>query len=107
MTTGDAMVRRTVHFKFRLPAADPAQLASLVKSAAPFYEFFGGTKMRLLQNVDDPTQFVQVIEYDTPQAIEVNRQRIASDPRLQGYIQAWRAFLPGAVEIDVYQDTTG
>ena len=106
MTNGDAMVRRTVHFKFRLPAADPAQLASLVKMAAPFYEFFGSTKMRLLQNVDDPTQFVQVVEYETPQAMEVNRQRIASDPRLQGYIQAWRAFLPGAVEVDVYEDTT-
>jgi hypothetical protein len=35
--------------------------------------------------------------------MEVNRQRIASDPRFQGFLQAWRAMLPGALEIDVYQ----
>jgi hypothetical protein len=106
MTSGAATVRRTLQFKFRLPAADPAHLASLVKASAPFYQFFGGAQMRLLQNVDDPTQFIQVIEYETPEALEINRQRIASDPRLQGYLQAWRAFLPGVVEVDVYQDMT-
>jgi hypothetical protein len=106
MTTGSSTVRRTLHFKFRLPAADPGQLASMVKASAPFYEFFGGTRMRLLQNVDDPAQFVQVIEYETPEAMELNRHRIASDPRFQGYLQAWRAFLPGVVEIDVFQDMT-
>ena len=89
-----------------MPSADPAQLASLVKASAPFYQFFGGARVRLLQNVDDPAQFIQVIEYETPEALEVNRQRIAGDPRLQGYLQAWRAFMPGAVEMDVYQDTT-
>jgi len=106
MPNGDSKVQRTVHFRFRLPGADPSQLASLVKASAPFYQFFGGTRMRLLQNVDDPSQFIQVIEYETPEAMEMNRQRMASDPRLQTYLQAWRAFLPGAVEIDVYQDTT-
>jgi hypothetical protein len=100
----DGTVRRTLFFKFRMPAADPKSLASIMKASAPFYEFFGGTRMRLLQNADDPGQFIQEIEYETPEAMEVNRQRIASDPRLQGYLQAWRAFLPGVVEIDVYQD---
>ena len=106
MTNGGSKVRRTLHFKFRLPAADPAQLAALAKASAPFYQFFGGTRMRLLQNVDDPTQFVQVIEYETPEAVEISRQRVASDPRLQAYLQAWRSFMPGAVEVDVYQDMT-
>ena len=103
MTNG-ATVRRTLHFKFRLPAADPAQLATLTKMSAPFYEFFGGARMRLLQNADDPGQFIQEIEYETPAVMETNRQRIASDPRLQGYLQAWRAFSPGTVEVDVYQE---
>jgi len=106
MTNGDGKVRRTLHMRFRLPSADPAQLASLVKASAPYYQFFGGARVRLLQNVDDPAQFVQVIEYETPEALEVNRHRIASDPHLQTYLQAWRAFMPGAVEMDVYQDTT-
>jgi len=104
MPNGSLTVRRTLHLKFRLPAADPAQLASLMQASAPFYEFFGGTQMRLLQNADDPGQYIQVIEYETPELMEVNRHRIASDHKLQGYLQAWRAFLPGAVEIDVYQE---
>ena len=44
------------------------------------------------------------IEYDTHEVIEVNRQRVASDPRVQAYLQTWRSMFPGAVEIDVYQE---
>ena len=99
-------VRRTVQFKFTLPAANSGQLAALMKSAAPFYEAFGGRRLRLLQNVDDPTRFVHEIEYDTPEFIELNRQRVASDPRVQAYLRTWRSIFPGSVEIDVYQEAS-
>ena len=36
--------------------------------------------------------------------LRLNRQRVASDPRVQAYLQAWRMMVPGAVEIDVYQE---
>jgi hypothetical protein len=75
-----------------------------VKASAPFLEVFGSKGVRLLQNVDDPARFIQVIDYETHESMELNRQRIASDPRVQTYLQTWRAILPGAVEIDVYQD---
>jgi hypothetical protein len=97
-------VRRTVQFKFTLPAANSGQLVAWMKSAAPFYEAFGGRRLRLLQNVDDPTRFVHEIEYDTPEFVEVNRQRVASDPRVQAYLRTWRSIFPGSVEIDVYQE---
>ncbi|HUI97682.1 MAG TPA: hypothetical protein VLX44_18140 [Xanthobacteraceae bacterium] len=100
----ESKVVRTLHLKFTMPAADPGQLSALIKSAKPFYEFFGTTRVRLLQNVDDPGRFIQVIDYETDAEVELNRQRIASDPRLQGFIQAWRTMLPGAVEVDVYQE---
>jgi hypothetical protein len=99
-----AKVVRTLHLKFTMPGADAAQLSSLIKSAKPFYEFFGTMRMRLLQNVDDPARFVQVVDYEMDEAVEINRQRLASDPRLQSFIQAWRSILPGAVEIDVYEE---
>jgi hypothetical protein len=60
----------------------------------------------LLQNVDDPTRFVQEFEYEAPEVIELNRQRFASDPRVQAYLRSWRSLFPGAIEIDVYQDVT-
>ncbi len=104
MANKSQTVRRTVQFKFTLPAADSAQLAALVKSTAPFYQAFGGNRVRLLQNVDDPARFIHEIEYDTHEVIELNRQRVAGDPRVQAYLQAWRALLPGAVEIDVYRE---
>ena len=61
-------------------------------------------RTRLLQNVDDPARFVQEIEYELPEVVEFNRQRVASDPRVQAYLQTWRSMLPGGIEIDVYQE---
>jgi len=104
MANDSQTVRRTVQFKFTLPSADSGQLASLMKSAAPFYEAFGARRMRLLQNVDDPARFVHEMEYETHEVIEINRQRVASDPRLQASMQTWRSLFPGSVEIDVYQE---
>ena len=106
MATESQTVRRTVQFKFTLPTTDSTQLVSMLKSTAPFYEAFGSRRVRLLQNVDDPTRFVHEIEYDTPEVIEVNRQRVASDPRVQVYLRTWRSLLPGSVEIDVYQEVS-
>jgi hypothetical protein len=60
----------------------------------------------LLRNVDDQTQFLQVIEYETDQAFELNRHKLASDPLVQKYLQGWRALFPGTVEVDVYEDLT-
>jgi hypothetical protein len=104
MANESQTVRRTVQLKFTLPAANSSHLASILKAAAPFYEAFGGRQMRLLQNVDDPARFVHEIEYETHEVIELNRQRVASDARVQAYIATWRSLLPGSVEIDVYRE---
>lgn len=106
MANGGETVRRILHLKFTLPSADSRQLSSLIRAAKPFYELFGTKRVHLLQNVDDPGRFIQVIEYETPESVELNRQRIAGDARIQGFIQAWRAMLPGAVEMDVYEDVS-
>ena len=104
MAEGAAKVVRTLHLKFTLPGADPVQLSAMMKTAKPFYEFFGTMRMRLLQNVDDPGRFIQVIDYETDEALELNRQRVAGDPRMQTFLQTWRIMLPGAVEVDVYEE---
>lgn len=104
MSANDSKVRRTVQLRFTLPAADSGQLSAMIKAAAPFYQMFGNAQVRLLQNVDDPAKFVQEIEYEALEDWEINRQRIATDVRMQVYLQAWRAMMPGAPEIDVYQE---
>lgn len=100
----DPKVRRTLHMRFTLPSADSAQLAAMIKAAAPFYQMFGNAKFRLLQNADDPAKFIQEIEYEANEDWELNRQKIAGDLRMQTYINAWRAMLPGALDFDVYQE---
>ena len=102
MANDETKIRRTLHFKFILTGA-PEQMVAMIKSAAPLYQMFGDAKVRLLQNVDDPGRFLQEIEYDAPAALEQNRQQVASDPRVQSYLQAWRSMFPGAIEIDVYK----
>lgn len=100
----DSKVRRTLHLRFTATGADPEQLLAMMRAAAPFYQMFGNATFRLLHNADDPAKFIQVIEYETPESFEINRQTVASDLRLQAFIQAWRVMLPGALEIDVYQE---
>jgi len=97
-------VRRTLQLRFTLPSGDSGQLAAMIKAAAPFYQMFGNAEVRLLQNVDDPAKFVQLIEYEANEDWELNRQRVAGDPRMQVYLQTWRTMFPGALEIDVYQE---
>ena len=87
MANGEAKIRRTLHFKFTLTGASE-QMVAMIKSAAPLYQMFGDAQVRLLQNVDDPGRFLQEIEYDAPEALELNRQQIASDPARAG-LSAW------------------
>src|ERR1700674_4924222 len=101
MSDEAAKVRRTLQLKFTLPTADSGQLVAMIKAAAPFYQMFGNAQVRLLQNVDDPAKYIQQIEYEAHGDWELNRQRIASDVRMQAYLQTWRAMFPGALEIDV------
>ena len=104
MSNDDGKVRRTLQLRFTLPTADSAQLVAMIKAAAPFYQMFGKADIRLLQNVDDPAKFVQIIEYEADEGWELNRQRVASDARMQAYLMTWRTMFPGAMEIDVYQE---
>src|SRR5580704_7098308 len=104
MSNEEAKVRRTLQLRFTLPNADSARFIAMIKAAAPFYQMFGKADVRLLQNVDDPAKFIQIIDYEAQEDWELNRQRIASDARMQAYLQTWRVMFPGALEIDVFQE---
>src|SRR5438105_13503465 len=97
-------VRRTLHLRFTLPSADASQLLTLVNASKPFYEMLGGTEIRLLQNVDDPGKFIQTIEYETAEEMELNRARIAGDMGMQGILTAWRTMPPGGAQFHVFKD---
>jgi hypothetical protein len=105
MANGLTSVTRFLHVKFRAPTADATQLLPMMKAALPMLEAMGA-RVRLMRNADDPAQFVQIIEYQTDPALEASREKVASDPMLRTYMQAWRSIFPGSVEMDVYEDVT-
>ncbi len=103
-TDSEKKVSRILQLKFTLPTAEPTQFVSLIKATEPYYELFGGKQVRLLQNVDNPAQFIQIIDYEVHESLETSRQQIAGDPRLQSFLQAWRQMFPGSVEVDVFRE---
>ena len=102
----EANVKRVLHMKVRA-LGEPAQVLALIRSAAPFYRSMGAAGFRVLQNVDDPAQMLVEIEYEANAALELNRQKFASDPMLRTFLQGWRTILAGSADMDVYEDVTG
>ena len=100
-------VSRILVMKIRLPASEAMKpLSMLIKSTKPFIAGMGDPPMRLLRNVDNPTEIIQIVEYEAERAFELNRQRIASDPLVRNFMQAWRTLFPLGIELDVYEDVT-
>ncbi len=99
-------VRRVLQMKVRA-VGDPKQMLALMQSATPFYRALGSANFRVLQNVDDPAQFVVEIEYEADAALELNRQKVASDPMVRTFLQGWKQMLAGSADMDVYEDVTG
>jgi hypothetical protein len=104
MTDDFTPVRRVLQMKFRTPTDDASQLLALLQTTLPFYRAMGGGEVRLFRNVDDRSQFVQVMVYELPNALEMNRQQFASQPAMQSLLLAWRTAFPGGVELDVYEE---
>ena len=102
----EANMKRVLHMKVRA-LGEPAQVLALIRSAAPFYRSMGAAGFRVLQNVDDPAQMLVEVEYEAHAALELNRQKFASDPMLRTFLQGWRTILAGSADMDVYEDVTG
>jgi hypothetical protein len=108
MAKAENSINRILQIRFRLPTPDATKsLSMMVQAAGQFLGTLGDAKIRLLRNADDPAQFIQLIEYQADPSFEVNRQKLASDPMLRAYVQTWRTFFPGGVELDIYEDVTG
>lgn len=98
-------LKRVLHIKLRA-LGDPKQMLALVHSATPFYRAFGPTRLRTLQNVDDPAQVLIEIEYEADAALELNRHKVASDPMMRSFLQGWKQMLAGSADMDVYEEVS-
>ena len=102
---GDETLQRVLQLKIRV-LGDAGQFMALMQSATPFYQAMGGRRFRFLRNVDDPTQLLVEVEYEAHAGLELNRQKVASDPMVRTFLQGWRTMLAGSAELDVYEDVT-
>jgi hypothetical protein len=105
MAKNDETLQRVLQLKIRV-VGDAGQFLALMQSASPFYEALGGNRFRFLRNVDDPAQLLVEIEYAAHAGLELNRQKVASDPMVRSFLQGWRTMLAGSAEVDVYEDVT-
>jgi hypothetical protein len=105
MAGDDGTLQRVLQLKIRV-VGDAGQFLALMQSASPFYEALGGNRFRFLRNVDDPAQLLVEIEYEAHAGLELNRQKVASDPMVRSFLQGWRTMLAGSAEVDVYEDVT-
>ncbi len=105
MADAEEKIKRLLIVKVRA-LGDPVQTRALIQSTMPFYRALGATRVRVLQNVDEPAQFLIEIDYEADAAFELNRQKVVSDPTIHSLLQGWRQMLAGSAEMDVYEDVT-
>ena len=105
MAADDQTLQRVLQLKIRV-VGDSQHFLALMQSATPFYQALGGHRFRFLRNVDDPGQLLVEIEYEAHAGLELNRQKVASDPMVRTFLQGWRQMLAGSAEVDVYEDVT-
>ncbi len=105
MARREDTLQRVLQMRIRV-LGDARQFLALMRSATPFYQALGGKRLRFLRNVDDPAQLLVEIEYEALAGLELNRQKVASDPMVRSFLQGWRAMLAGSAEVDVFEDVT-
>lgn len=81
-------------------------LVRFLREAVPCYERPGRILTRLLRNVDDRDEFVEVIEYGDRSTYERDQDRVASDPEMRAYLERWHSLLAGPPTVETYEELT-
>jgi len=96
-----------LHLRIRARAGERQKLLEFLREAIPFYEAPGGIQIRVLQGMDDPDSFIEVVEYAGVADYERDSLRVDSDPEMKKVLDRWRALLEGKAEVTAYRDVTG
>ncbi|GIK49122.1 MAG: antibiotic biosynthesis monooxygenase [Hyphomonadaceae bacterium] len=100
------MAKRTIHLRIKPRTGDHQELGAFLRNAVPYYEALPGVRVRLLRSLDDPSQYVEVVEYETVAAFNADEKRMAIDPRMQAFLRDWRATLAQDVIVETYEDVS-
>ena len=94
----------TILLRFSIaPGRDP-DLRAFLARARPYYEQPGGIRVRLLQSVDVPEEYVELVEYRDRETYRKDQDRVASDPGMKALLDEWRALHVGALRVEVLEE---
>ena len=92
--------------RIRTSSTNRQSLLDFLREAIPVYKAPGGIDVFLLQNLRDPEQYIEVIDYAGISDYEVDQLRITSAPSLVSILKRWRSFLDEPVDVETYRDIT-
>jgi quinol monooxygenase YgiN len=99
-------MRITLHLRLRIAPERRGELFAFLKMAVPYYEAPGGIRVRLLESRDDPSELLEIVEYDSIASYAADEIRVETDPRMLELLDHWRRLLSAPPEVDVYHDIT-
>lgn len=105
-TVGRTSPAIVLHLRIRAKPGCREQLLAFLRRAKPFYEAPGGIMMRLLQDRSDDHAFIEVFEYQSQQAYDLDQQRVRDDPQMKAYLTEWRGLLDGPPVVETYWEQT-
>lgn len=95
----------TLMLRFKVAAANHAALRAFLARAIPYYEQPGGIRVRLLEGVSSPEEFVEMVEYRDQDTYERDQVRVQTDAGMKSLLDEWRQLHAGPVSVDVYRES--
>lgn len=96
----------SLHLRFRVEPGRRAALVDFLRGAVPYYEAPGGIRVRLLERDGDPTELIEVVEYETAEGYALDQARVENDPRMRELLATWRSLLAEPPEVTTYVEIT-
>lgn len=92
-----------IHLRIRVSAENRPAFEAFLAEAFPIYEAPGGIRMSLLEDPNDPTRLIEVVDYATEADYLADQERVENDPETKALLARWRALLDGPPEVEIYR----
>lgn len=97
--------RSILHLRIRVAEKNEELFLAFLREAVRYYEEPGNIRVRLLRS-REPGRFIEVVEYADRSAHDRDQVRVASEPRMKGFLERWHDLLEGPVEVETYEEVT-
>lgn len=96
-----------IHLRVQVSPDKVKDFKEFLERAIPYYEQPGGITIRLLRNLADSTQWIEVVEYATEADYAKDQVRIEDDPKMRDLLTEWRQLLAEPPVMEVWRESRG